>query len=140
MFVWPGTQQTFVSPCAAMSAWNSSKTAGDESDGVPLRQFAAARLSRHTTIGLWVIACAQSSSQTLQSTLSFGVEDFSRLEPAAAIHDRRVVSVDGVAVSRRAFCRHGTPTTFDNETFGQGPGASINLNMRESPVEDSFGR
>ena len=50
MFVWPGIQRTCVLPCDAARAWNSRKTSCEESDGVPRRQMAAARLSRQITI------------------------------------------------------------------------------------------
>jgi hypothetical protein len=50
MSVWPGIQRTCVAPCDAANAWNSRKTACEESDGVPRRHVAAARLSRQTTI------------------------------------------------------------------------------------------
>ncbi|KAJ0128329.1 Uncharacterized protein HZ326_28579, partial [Fusarium oxysporum f. sp. albedinis] len=42
MSVWPGIQRTCVAPCDAANAWNSTKTACEESDGEPRRHVAAA--------------------------------------------------------------------------------------------------
>ena len=52
MSVWPGIQRTWMEPCAAVISWNLTKADWDESDAVPRRQVAAARLSKQTTIGL----------------------------------------------------------------------------------------